>query len=139
MITRTLALATLLVGCSTGPTAEPLQGTRWQLVELAGAAVAPIGTATSAGHLRFDGDSGRFAASAGCNQMGGRWTIDTAGLRFGQVMSTLMACEEPLMSRERALSEALAATSSYAIAADRLELRAGETVLAAFARDTTTP
>jgi heat shock protein HslJ len=136
--TAWVAVATL--ACSGGE-ARPtdLQGTNWSLVELAGNSVAPMGD-QGAGYLRFEsGAERRFGASVGCNGMGGRWNSDGTALGFSEVMSTLMACDEVLMSRERQLTEALAATSTYRVSDDRLELLAGDQVLAAFKADSARP
>ena len=46
-----------------------------------------------------------------------------------------MACEEPLMTRERQLSQALSATTQFRSRDGRLELLAGNTVVAAFTPD----
>lgn len=130
------AAAAIVVACAgTGPGNADLAGTRWVLTELSGAAVTPVGE-RNAGYLRFESDAQRFGASAGCNGMGGQWNSNGSALGFSEVMSTLMACEEPLMTRERQLSDALAATTTYRRTEHRLELRAGDNVLAAFTSDT---
>lgn len=127
-------VATLVAcaGCAgTGPGGAELPGTQWVLAELDGEPVTAVGE-RGTGYLRFEGSTDRFAASAGCNSMGGKWTSEGDNLTFSQVMSTLMACEEPLMSRERKLSEALSGTTGYRTREGRLELMAGSRVAAAF-------
>jgi heat shock protein HslJ len=109
-----------------------LPSTQWVLVELDGESLTPVGE-RGTGFLRFERSSDRFAASAGCNSMGGRWTSDDHALAFSQIVSTLMACEEPLMTRERQLSEALTTTTSFRTRESRLELLRGDKVLAVFA------
>lgn len=119
-------------GCAgTGPGHVELPASNWELAELDGEPVTAVGE-RGAGYLRFEGSSDRFAASAGCNSMGGKWTSQGESLTFSQVMSTLMACQEPLMTRERKLSEALSITTSYRSRDGRLELLAGSKVVAAF-------
>jgi copper homeostasis protein (lipoprotein) len=98
---------------------------------LSGEAVTPVGERPS-GYLRFERADHRFGASVGCNGMGGNWQSDGSALGFSEVASTLMACEEPLMSRERQLAQALTSTTGYRVSAERLELLAGQRVLAAF-------
>ena len=49
--------------------------------------------------LRFD--AGSLGISAGCNQMGGGYTITDGKLTVGAMMSTEMACEEPLMAQDQ--------------------------------------
>ena len=131
---KRLMMSALLAcaGCAgTGPGSVQLPGSQWVLAELDGEPVTPVGE-RGAGYLRFEGTSDRFAASAGCNSMGGKWTSEGESLTFSQVMSTLMACEEPLMTRERMLSEAVSGTTSYRTREGRLELMAGSRVTAAF-------
>ena len=124
------ALASL--ACSgTGSSRVELPASQWVLAELDGAPVTEVGQ-RGAGYLRFEGGSDRFAASAGCNSMAGKWTSAEDALTFSDVISTLMACEEPLMTRERALSEALRTTTEYRTRDGRLELLAGSKVVAAF-------
>jgi heat shock protein HslJ len=131
----TLAAASSLACGGVDATPVELQGTNWALVELAGEPVTPGGE-PGAGYLRFEaGADRRFGASVGCNGMGGRWNSDGEALGFSEVMSTLMACDAVVMSRERQLTEALATTSTYRVAGNRLELLAGDRVLAAFVAD----
>lgn len=126
------ACALLLLACGgTGPGEADLAGTRWVLSELRGEAVSAVGEG-NAGYLRFERVDHRFAASAGCNGMGGKWDSDGTALGFSDVMSTLMACQEPLMTREQQLSEALNSTTTFRVVENRLELRAGQNVLAVF-------
>ena len=131
---KTISIIALFacVACGgTGPGETELAGTRWVLAELDGAATPPVGDG-DAGYLRFEAADRRFSASAGCNGMGGSWNSEGTSLGFSEVMSTLMACQEPLMTRERQLSEALGATTTYRVSGNRLELRDGVRVLAAF-------
>jgi heat shock protein HslJ len=52
--------------------------------------------------LTFDGV--RLGISAGCNQMGGEYSITDGVLQIGPMMTTEMACEEPLMSQDAWIS-----------------------------------
>ena len=58
------------------------------------------------------------------------YELDGDRLGFGAVATTMMACPEPLMSRERAFIEALEATTAFRIEGETLELLAGEEVVA---------
>ncbi|MEX0848244.1 MAG: META domain-containing protein [Ilumatobacteraceae bacterium] len=64
--------------------------------------------------LTFEG--GKLAAGAGCNMMNGSYTIADGILTVGAMMSTMMACEQPLMDQETAVSAFL--TSGPTITAD---------------------
>jgi len=52
--------------------------------------------------LRFEAE--RLGISAGCNQMGGGYTIKDGRLEVGAMMTTAMACEEPLMAQDQWIS-----------------------------------
>ena len=64
----------------------------------------------------------RFAATAGCNRMTGGYEKKGRSIKIGPAASTMMACPPPLAERERALTQALGATRSYAIAGPALVL-----------------
>jgi heat shock protein HslJ len=107
----------LLAGCGTTEVGSAdLIGPTWAVEQLAGAALPgePAVTLT----LGADGSAG---GSGGCNSYGGSYEIAGGGIRFGEIVSTRMACEPAIMDREQAFLAALAAV-------DRYELR-GETEL----------
>lgn len=72
-----------------------LVGTEWVLETLQRGETAstPVAPAT----IRFS-DDGTVSGSGGCNGFGGSWDAETG---FGQLASTLMACEEPVMDQEQ--------------------------------------
>ena len=77
-------------------------------------AVLPNGTAKHG--IAFD--QGALAIRGGCNQMGGRYTIDGKGrLVVSDIQSTLMACaDESLMRADSAVAGLLQGTSEWRIA-----------------------
>jgi heat shock protein HslJ len=66
--------------------------------------------------VRLTFDSGQLSANAGCNSMSGGYTITDGKLVVEALASTMMACEQPLMDQETAVSTFL--SSSPAITAD---------------------
>ncbi len=83
-------------------------------------------------YVVFLEDRTRFAATAGCNQIIGKVNISDEGMEFQEpIASTMMACPEPLMERERNLTEALRTTHQWRIQDGRLALsnEEGEEVL----------
>jgi heat shock protein HslJ len=109
-----------------------LERTRWKLVELGGLRVEPSEGGRDP-HLVLDPDGHRLSGSGGCNRLLGRCELDGDRLAFGAVATTMMACPEPLMSRERAFIEALEATTAFRIEGETLELLAGDEVVARLA------
>ncbi len=83
-------------GCG-GEPAALLQGTPWNVVEIAGRPVLADSRVT----LAFGGD-GRVGGSASCNSYGASYTLSGEGMTFGQAVSTMKACDEPLMQQEAA-------------------------------------
>lgn len=120
--------------CADASSAAPrLLGTYWRIVALAGTAIDPFAGGREAAFAVIDGADGpRFTATVGCNRLGGGVTIDGTALTFGRPMSTMMACPPPLDDQERLLADALQAATTWRLDGTRLELRDGQTVLAAF-------
>ena len=113
------------------PEAVPLEGTYWQLIELAGKpdAAAP---GTRHAHVQFDAEKGSVQASTGCNSVGGKYERTEGRLRLTPGPMTMMACVNELMQQETAFLDAMRATTGYRITGDRLLLLDGERVLAQF-------
>ena len=89
--------------------------TYWRIAQLGGETVAP-GERRREPHLVFRaGDKPRVSGTAGCNRIMAGYTRSGASLTFGQGASTQMACPPELAARERALSQALSETRSFAI------------------------
>ncbi len=79
-------------------------------------------------------DSDRLSGNDGCNQFGGSYTLDGNSFSVGdELMSTLMACEEPIMQRADEFNKALQDSAQYKITNKQLQLLAkGGKVLAVF-------
>lgn len=94
-------------GCGGGvlPPAS-LERTVWRIASINGAAIsADQGASVSFG-------DGRMSGTVGCNRLGSDYTFAAGKLGFGPVMSTRMACQEPLTSHEYALVSLLGASPS---------------------------
>jgi copper homeostasis protein (lipoprotein) len=110
--------------CAREGAAAALTGTWWRIDSLDGVPLDPE-QGTRAPHLVLSARTGRYRATAGCNQMlGGFVAADKGnGLRLAPGATTLMACPPPLDGWERALTAALAATDRHEILGDTLILR----------------
>lgn len=101
--------------------------TYWRAVVLAGQeAKAAAGRKEPQLRLRAGEASthaaGDYTATAGCNAVRGRYSVDVAALRFAAGAMTRMACPPPLDALERNLVDALARTAGWRIAGPTLEL-----------------
>lgn len=83
------------------PTPADLNGRAFLSTDVAGATLVP----GSQVRLTFEGDT--LGAQAGCNSMGGSYAIQGGILQIGPMMTTEMACEEPLMAQDQWLSSFL--------------------------------
>ncbi len=119
----------LTAGCvSSGGQPSP-DGTAWRLSEFdtGSAAVAP------AGSISLNFGNGSVSGSGGINSYGGEYTLDAAKgtITFGNMISTLMAGPEPLMTEESRYFAALQNVTGYTLSSDTLVLTnaSGQTVL----------
>jgi len=83
----TLFLTLLFLTACVGNTIS-LEGTTWQLVDLAGKPLVPNHQPT----ISFD--EGRVSGNASCNTYGGDYKLNGERIEFGMMMSTLMACAD---------------------------------------------
>lgn len=109
-------------GCGRMTHLDELTNTYWKLTELDGQPVV-VGQAREP-HLRLRDDT-RADGSTGCNGFSG--TYERAGdrLTFGKLITTLMACVDPALSRqEQRFLQVLASVDRAAAVGDRLTLYA---------------
>ena len=78
--------------------------------------------ADSAVTLAFSAD-GTAGGDTGCNSYGGDYTVEGDTLSFGEMVSTLMACEDQaVMAQEQAYLAALQSAARFEVAADHLTI-----------------
>lgn len=100
-----------------------LVGTQWKLIELNG---KPIASKINGKEpfLKLQEADNQYMASAGCNGIGGQFTLSENGkIKFSQGISTMMACEN--MEIETQLKSILIATDNYTINGKTLSLNKG--------------
>ena len=138
-----LFMATLaLAACSaqgteqTQPT-EPSQNTQQPPASLIGpwklTAYGPKGAPTpaveaAAAGLTFNED-GTVSGNSGCNGLGGDYSVEGDKIIFGEFVSTLMACDAPIMEQEDAAHKVLSGTAPYKIEGDTLTITNNDMVL----------
>jgi heat shock protein HslJ len=67
-------------------------------------------------------DDGPISVSGGCNGMGGDVTFAGAAMTVGPMISTMMACEQPLMDQDSAVQAFLTAGTTVSVDGDTLTL-----------------
>ncbi len=110
-------------GCGRMTTPGQLTNTYWKLTELDGQPTV-VGEAREP-HLRLRQDDSRADGSTGCNTFNGSFERDGDRLTFGRLVTTLMACTDPALSRqEQRFLQVLASVDRAAAVGDRLTLYA---------------
>lgn len=117
-----VAVALGLVGCAgmDSGRAVPLEKTHWKLIEVEGTRAVTKGPREP--HIVFDPEKKRVTGYSGVNNFFGGYEASGRELRLSRLASTRRAGPPELMTLEAAFLKALAATTSYRITGDRLEL-----------------
>jgi heat shock protein HslJ len=71
--------------------------------------------------LTFSED-GQVSGTSGCNGLGGDYTVEGDQITFGEFVSTLMACDDPIMKQEEAAHKVMAGQTTYKIEGDTLTI-----------------
>ena len=93
----------------------------WELIEFGPAGSAMPAVEDSEAGLTFNED-GSVSGSTGCNGAGSEYTVDGDQIEFAPFVSTLMACEDPIMEQETTFHQVLNGTATYEIDGDTLTL-----------------
>ncbi len=109
---------------------DSLYGATWVLasyVDASGGTVPALEVASAA--ITFE--NGRAAGSVGCNRISGPYQVNDNDITLGPFMMTMMACPEPQMTQEQAVTKAMADATTFEISGDQLLLKnaAGEVVV----------
>lgn len=101
-----------------------LAGTTWQATGINNDAEAVVSDETTSGVTMAFGDDGTVSGSGGCNTFTGSYsTTDDGQIEFGAIASTLMACDDTLMTTEQQFFAALEQVTTYTIEGTTLNLR----------------
>ncbi len=117
-------------GTMSEPNENALAGTAWKLTAL-------VADGTTTDVVTLDGvparkaglafrEDGRASGSGGCNVINAGYTVEGETITFGPVMSTMMACPDPLMKQEFAFTKALEAAASFTIDGDTLTISSAD-------------
>ena len=66
---------------------------QWVLVQMKGVPVQQSGGRRDA-HITFDVVTKKFSGNGGCNQINGNYSVDKKEIRFTEVLSTKMTCND---------------------------------------------
>jgi putative lipoprotein len=88
----TLLLTAILTACTAAdaPASPRLAGTAWTLSSLDGVPLGPNIRRAPTIHFRTETNVG---GNGGCNTWGGTYELKGSTIKFGQMQTTLMACE----------------------------------------------
>lgn len=130
LIVLTIVAGLLLAACVPVPGAAvaPLADTSWVLATLNGQAALSDTQVT----IRFE--DGQLGGTDGCNRYSTSYTVDGAQIKLDKnIVSTMMACAEPIMAQAAAYITVLTEAATYKIEGGQLMLLdAGGKALATF-------
>ena len=112
------------------PVDEALENTYWKLIEVDGVAVKAPEDRKEA-HMILKPGEARVNGNAGCNNFFGSWESAGDKVTFGQVGSTMMACQHG-MDTEQAFLAALGEANRHQITGLIMELYKDDQLLAKF-------
>lgn len=106
--------------CAADDTSSSLIGS-WKLTAF-GSVDAPIAVVhDSQAQFTFD-DKGSVSGNSGCNGFGGSYEVDGDQITFLEIVSTLMACDSPVMEQEAAVFQVITGTANFKIEGNTLTL-----------------
>ncbi len=126
----TTMLSVLAAGCT--PKIVGLDPSRWILTELDGTQVTGIPEIT----LIINGN--RLGGSDGCNQYGGQYELQGGTIKVNDgLTSTMMACDEAIMTRASAYTQLLTHMDTVSLSGDTLTLTTSDNKKLVFAKQNT--
>lgn len=75
------------------------------------------------------GEDGIVSGSGGCNSLGGEYEVNGNEITFGEITSTLMACDDARMAQESAVMQVLSSAAEYEIDGQTLTITNEDLVL----------
>jgi len=122
-----LVICLAISACTAEESSASLIGS-WKLAAYGSADAPTPAVADAEAELTFNED-GTVAGNSGCNGFGGDYTVEGDQVTFGQIVSTLMACEDPRMTQEDAVHQVLTDTATFKIESNTLTLMNNNMVL----------
>ncbi|MEP7135901.1 MAG: META domain-containing protein [Chloroflexota bacterium] len=113
----------MLAACTSGTPAS-LSG-KWKLVSYGPASSQTSAVADVDASIEF-GSDGKMNGNVGCNGFGGDYKVKGDEITFGPVMSTLMACADPIGMQEASVLAALNQTATFALDGNTLTITSAD-------------
>lgn len=129
-----LATAALVSACGGGVATDSPAGREFVATTVTGHELVD-GTTLS---IAF-GDDGRLRAGAGCNTLGGTWTLTDGRLQVGPLETTEMGCPGDLDAQDEWLADLLAAEPTASLDGDTLTLATDTSTVELLDRDVAVP
>lgn len=120
-------LSLAISACTAEDPSSALAGS-WTLTSY-GTAGAPVPAVEDSGAQLTFNEDGTVTGNSGCNGFGGDYTVEGNEITFGQIVSTLMACEDLRMQQEAAVHRVLTDTATFEIEGNTLTLTNNDWVL----------
>lgn len=112
-IFRTASLfALIIVGMAAITPAQSLPSGNWKLTAYNFRQKIAYPISDKLITLNIDAD-GKIGGHSGCNVYGGSYSFEAGKLAFSDIFSTMMACDEPLMSFERTYIDVLRDSDNF--------------------------
>ena len=119
-----IAIVTTTFNCSPKLSPDAGWGNRaWVVVEMKGVPVQQSGGRRDA-HLSFDIVAKSFTGNGGCNQINGNYSLDKKEIKFTEVLSTKMSCND--IEFENAFLSTLSSIDHYEVRGGDLLLKKGK-------------
>jgi heat shock protein HslJ len=103
--------------------ADALAGTSWNVTGINNGKQAVVSLAAGTTVTLVFGTDGSVSGNGGCNTYNGSVAVNGDAISFGPLMSTQMACPQPVMDQETQFFAALAAASTFNIGGSTLTMR----------------
>lgn len=100
---------------------DSLFGHKWNLLEIDGEAIGE-----NPAYIEFSEEEETFNGDAGCNNMGGSYTLDGDQVEFGQTMTTLMYCEQYMELEGKVLEKIDQGPYRWEVAGNKLNFYKGD-------------
>lgn len=106
-----------------------LADTPWEVTAYNNGQQAVVSVITGSNLTAVFGDDGMVNGSGGCNTYSAGYETDGETMTIEQLISTLIACDQPIMDQEAAFLAALQQTATFELGEDTLTLHAADGAL----------